>query len=130
MIKKLMNAYTTPLTLCGFNSANYDLYFFINLLMKSEFSKRFVSKTIFKGHTLIFFMLIDTISGKVALKSHDLYQVVLTSLNNACDSFMGQKLKGIFPHKLINDIFFKYKIILDIDLCLEKNIFIKEIIMN
>ena len=51
---KLMNAYTTPLTLCGFNSANYDLYFFINLLMKSEYSKRFVSKTIFKGHTLIF----------------------------------------------------------------------------
>ena len=55
-------------------------------------------------------MLIDTISGKVALKSHDLYQVVLTSLNNACDSFMGQKLKGIFPHKLINDIFLNIKI--------------------
>ena len=52
--KKLMNAYTTPLTLCGVNSANYDLYFFINLLMKSEYSKRFVSKTIFKGNTLIF----------------------------------------------------------------------------
>ena len=59
-----MNAYTTPLTLCGFNSANYDLYFFINLLMKSEFSETFVSKTIFKGHTLIFFMLIDSISEK------------------------------------------------------------------
>ena len=39
---------------------------------------------------------------------------------------MGEKLKGIFPHKLINDIFFKYKNILGVDLCLEKNIFIKE----
>ena len=47
--------------------------------MKSEYSKRYVSKTIFKGHTLIFFVLIDTISGKQALKSHDLYQIVLTS---------------------------------------------------
>ena len=35
-----MNAYTTPLTLCGFNSANYDFYLFINILMKSEYSKR------------------------------------------------------------------------------------------
>ena len=87
--KKLMNGYTTPLTLCGFNSANYDLYFFINILMKSEYSKRFVSKTIFKGHTLIFFMLIDTILGKFALKSHALYQIVLPSLNRACDMFMG-----------------------------------------
>ena len=78
--KKLLNAYTTPLALCGVNSAHYDLYFFINLLMKSEYSKRFVSNQ-FKGHTLICFMLIDTISGKVALKSHDLYQIVLTSLN-------------------------------------------------
>ena len=65
--------------------------------MKSEYSKRHVSKTIFKGHTLIFFMLFDTISGKVALKSHDLNQIVLISLNNACDSFMGEKLKDILP---------------------------------
>jgi len=40
--KSLMNKYKRPLTLCGFNSANYDLYFFINLLMKSQFSKRYV----------------------------------------------------------------------------------------
>ena len=26
--KSLMNKYKRPLTLCGFNSANYDLYFF------------------------------------------------------------------------------------------------------
>ena len=38
---------------------------------------------------------------------------------------MGEKLKGIFPHKLINDIFFKYKNILDVDLCLEKKHFYK-----
>ena len=80
---------------------------------------RFVSKIIFKGHTLIIFF------GKSGIKSHDLYQIVLTSLNNACDIFMGGKLKGIFPHKLINDIFFKYKNILDIDLCLEKKHFYK-----
>ena len=37
--------------------------------MKSEYSKRYVSKTIFKGHTLTFIVLIDTISGKQALKA-------------------------------------------------------------
>ena len=42
---------------------------------------------------------------------------------------MGEKLKGILTHKLINDIIFKYKNILDNDLCLEKNIFIKEIMI-
>ena len=38
---------------------------------------------------------------------------------------MGEKLKGIFFHKLINHIFFKYKNILDVDLCLEKKHFYK-----
>ena len=38
---------------------------------------------------------------------------------------MGEKLKGIFAQKLINDIFFKYKNILDVDLCLEKKHFYK-----
>ena len=38
---------------------------------------------------------------------------------------MGEKLKGMFPHKLINDIFFKHKNILDVDLCLEKKRFYK-----
>ena len=50
--------------------------------------------------------------------------MIYLSLNNTCDSFMGEKLKGIFPQKLINDIFFKYKNILDIDLCLEKKTFL------
>ena len=65
-------------------------------------------------------MLIDTVSGKVKLKSHDLYQIVLTSLTNACDSFMGKKSKGISPHTLSNYMFFEYTNILDIELCLEK----------
>ena len=123
--KYLMNKYKTPLTLCGFNSANYDLYFFINLLMKSEYSIRYVSKTIFEGHCLIFFMPIDTVSGKIALKSHDIYQIVLCSLNDACKSYLGKQVKGIFPHKLINNIFFKYKNILNIDLDLKTEHFYK-----
>ena len=64
-------------------------------------------------------MLIDTVSGKIALKSHDIYQIVLCSLNDACKSYLGKQVKGIFPHKLINNIFFKYKNILNIDLDLK-----------
>ena len=37
----------------------------------------------------------------------------------------GEKSKCIFPHELINDIFFEYNNILDIDLCLEKKHFYK-----
>ena len=102
----LKNKYYRPLYLCGFNSANYDLYFFINLLLKSSYAKRFVSKTIFKGSTLVFFALLDRETGKIALKSHDIYQIVLCSLDNACESYLNEKAKGYFPHKMINHTYF------------------------
>ena len=43
----LKKTFRKPLYICGFNSANYDLYFFTNLLLKSHYAKRFTSKTIF-----------------------------------------------------------------------------------
>lgn len=65
----MMNYFKCPLYLFGFNSANYDLYFFINQLLKSKYAKRYTSKTVFKGGTLIFFMLVDNESNKIALKT-------------------------------------------------------------
>ena len=84
--KALKKTFRKPLYLCGFNSSNYDLYFFTNLLLKSQYAKRFTSKTIFKNGALIFFMLVDNKTGKQALKSHDLYQILLCSLDSACKS--------------------------------------------
>ena len=83
----LMNFFKTPLYLCGFNSANYDLYFLMNQLLKSKYAKRYTSKTIFKNGALIFFMLYDNVSNKIALKTHDLCQIVLASLDDACKDF-------------------------------------------
>ena len=87
---KLTKIYANPLYLCGFNSANYDLYFLVRELLKSKYSKRFASKTIFKGNTLIFFMLVDTYSGKIALKTHDAYQITLCTLDEATISYVGR----------------------------------------
>ena len=91
-----MKVYNKPLVLCGFNSANYDLYFLVRELLKSKYSNRFTSKTIFKGNTLIFFMLVDNMSGKTALKSHDLYQITLASLDSSTKSYLGKECKRCF----------------------------------
>ena len=72
-------------------------------------------------------MLIDNQSGKIALKSDDIYQIVLSSLDSACKSYLGKQLKGIFPHKLINNTWFKYNVLLTKSLILSKEHFIKEI---
>ena len=123
--KALKKTFRKPLYLCGFNNAQYDLYFFTNLLLKSKYAQRFTSKTIFKNGALIFFMLVDNKTGKQALKSHDLYQILLCSLDNACKSYLNKDVKGIFPHKLINNIFFKDNDILNKSFNLVKDDFYK-----
>ena len=72
-----MNFLKSPLYVCGFSSANYDLYFFINELLKPMYANRYTSKTIFKNGAIVFFMQYDNISNKIALKTHDVYQIVL-----------------------------------------------------
>ena len=123
--KKLIKVYSRPLYLCGFNNANYDLYFLVRELLKSKYADRFISKTIFKGNTLIFFMLVDTFSGKIALKSHDLYQITLASLDDSTKSYIGKECKGVFPHKLINNLFFNDPDILKKSFNLTQNDFYK-----
>ena len=67
-------------------------------------------------------MLCDNKTGRIALKSHDLYQTVLASLDKSTQSFLNKEVKGIFPHKLINDMFSKYTDILDKNLILNTNL--------
>ena len=102
VISKLIS----PLFLCGYNSANFDLYFFVRMLMNSKYSERFATKCIFKGGSLVSFMLFDNETGRIALKSHDICQITLGSLDKACESYLGEKLKGKFPHLFINKHFF------------------------
>jgi hypothetical protein len=68
-------------------------------------------------------MLVDRVSGKCALKSHDLCQILLSSLDGATKSFLNKKCKGVFPHKLINKIFFNDPDILQKNLTLTENDF-------
>ena len=118
----MMKYMKCPLYLCGFNSANYDLYFFINQLLKS---KRYSSKTVFKNGTLIFFMLIDNETNKIALRTHDLYQILLCSLDDACKSYLGEELKGVFPHKMIDGVFLRTNIYYLKPLVYQRTIFTK-----
>ena len=52
-------------------------------------------------------MLTDNKTGKIALKTHALYQIVLSSLDKACQSYLNKDCKGCFPHEFLNNIFFK-----------------------
>ena len=81
--------------------------------MKSKYCERFTTKCIFKGGSLVSFILFDTTTGKIALKSHDICQITNCSLDKACESYCGEKLKGKFPHLFINKHFFNVPDILE-----------------
>ena len=108
-----INSLRNPLYLCHYNGANFDMYFFIRSLLNSKYAERYSSKCIFKGGTLVSFMLFDSETGKMAIKSHDICQITNCSLDKACEGYLGQKLKGKFPHFFINRQFFNDKDILN-----------------
>ena len=103
-----MSKYAKPLVLCGYNASNFDLYFIVRELSKhEEYAERFRVETIFKGRCLVCFNMTDRQTGKKALFSHDLCQITLDSLDGSCQSFVGEKVKGRFPHLFMSREFFK-----------------------
>ena len=106
--QKTMSKYASPIYLCGYNASNFDLYFIMRELSKNEaHADRFRAETVFKGRTLVCFILTDRLTGKVALKGHDLCQIAMCSLADGCESFVGEKIKGRFPHLFMAREFFK-----------------------
>ena len=83
------------------------MYFIINKLLRSKYAEKYLSKSMFKGGSLVFFMLIDKDSGKIALKIHDLCQIAMCSLDKASKSYIRKSEKGIFPHIYTNKNYFQ-----------------------
>ena len=69
---KLRNHWRNPLYLCSYNGSNFDLYFFVNELLKSNYNKIYETRTIYKNSCLVYFSMINKQSGRVFLISHDL----------------------------------------------------------
>ena len=92
---------TKPIYLCAYNGSGFDFHFFLQYLMKDQtYARRFVSHPTMKGSKVIELTLWDRVSQKTCLKTHDVFNVTLCSLKNACKDFLSEEKmeKDIYPH--------------------------------
>lgn len=97
------NARHAPIYLCAYNGSNFDFYWFFQYLLRSAlYPSHFYSKQIFKGSSIIFMQIISSTSGRVMLQTHDICQILTSTLQNAVFDFCGARMKGVFPHRWVN----------------------------
>ena len=94
-----------PLYLCAFNGSNFDFHWLLKYLLQSKnYGERYSSHQTLKGSSIISLQLYDEDHGRVILKTHDICNILTSSLDMAVKSFCGESLKGTFPHKYMNKI--------------------------
>lgn len=94
-----------PIYLCAYNGSNFDFHWLLKYLIQNEeYGKRYSSHQVFKGSSLITISLYDEKHGRIVLKSHDICNILTSSLDEAVKSFCNESLKGVFPHKYMNKI--------------------------
>jgi len=76
-----------PLTISGYNSSGFDMYFIVKQLYKKFDLSEYVINTVFKGSHMVYFTIFSTKAQCVVLKSHDICQITLCSLKKALESF-------------------------------------------
>lgn len=95
-----------PFYLCAFNGSGFDFHWLMQFLCQSPFSSsRFNTRTMFKGSKLVICDIIDTQTQKIALRIHDVCNVIQCSLDRACKEFLDDKFgrwKGCFPHSFVD----------------------------
>lgn len=93
------NARRAPIYLCAYNGANFDFHWLFQYLLQSRlYPSTIYSKHIFKGSSIVFLQIISATSGRVILQTHDICQILTSTLQNAVFDFCGSKMKGVFPH--------------------------------
>lgn len=93
----------SPIFLCAYNGSNFDFHWFFQYLLRSsQYPSHFYSKQIFKGSSIVFMQIISSSSGRVMLQTHDICQILTSTLQSAVFDFCGSRLKGVFPHKWVN----------------------------
>lgn len=98
------NFFKMPYTICAFNGANFDFHFVIQRILNSMIDSNYQVNCLFKQSTVATFEIKNVLTSKKCLIFHDLYRILNCSLANASLGFLGKNIKGIFPHKAINEL--------------------------
>ena len=94
-----------PIYLCAFNGSNFDFHWLMKYLIQNKkYGERYSSHQVLKGSSIVSLQLYDEEHGRLILKTHDICNILTTSLDVAVKSFCGETLKGVFPHKYMNKV--------------------------
>jgi hypothetical protein len=96
-----LKKHKAPIILSAYNGGKFDFYWFIQQLLRSGWSKKYDTRQTWRGSALIGFSLVDRKHRREILKTHDLFNILLCGLDKACEDFLGEKVKYVFPHKLV-----------------------------
>lgn len=94
--------FAKPITLVAYNGARFDFHPVLQRLLTQYFSSDYRVACIFKQNTIAYFEINNKIISKKCLVFWDPYRILNCSLASASESFLGENIKGIFPHRLIN----------------------------
>ena len=94
-----------PIYLCAYNGSNFDFHWLLKYLLHTKsYGERYSSHQVLKGSSIVSLQLYDEDHGRIILKTHDICNILTSSLDEAVKSFCGESLKGTFPHKYMNKI--------------------------
>lgn len=100
----IQNFYKLPITMCAYNGARFDFHFIIQRLSECFLDENYKINCLFRRSTVVSFEIIHISSTKKCIVFHDLCRILNCSLADASLGFLGENIKGIFPHKAINDL--------------------------
>jgi hypothetical protein len=75
----------------AYNGSSFDFYFLVKYLLSAESpldSSKYSIRMIMKGAALVGFSIVSIATGIVLLRAHDLCQVLIASLKNACEYYL------------------------------------------
>ena len=101
-----------PWNLLAYNGHNFDFHFILQYMFDHGLDARFETRQVFRTTALAYFEIHDKQSKKCALRFHDLCRIVMAPLSDACLSFLGRDLKGLFPHRELNINKDQYRLVL------------------
>lgn len=111
--------YKQPYTICAYNGSGFDFHFLLNQFLYSNYSNTHQLKHIVKDNKLMSIRLLDHITDRIVLRTHDIFNIIGGSLNQAVKDFtsLGES-KDIFPHLIVNkkpNIWLEDNIEIDLD---------------
>lgn len=101
LFRKFKNKHRVPLTVAAYNGSKFDFHFFMQMVMADpQLSEEYETQIVLKQSAIVCMKLYHKETRSVAMKVHDLYQILGCSLAKAAKEFLGDDglSKGVFPH--------------------------------